>query len=351
MDKSELELKKLEADLHNSLLESKKLNRDLDTYNERFEMEKKKVYSERNRFWAETFRLVLIVVITSGTTYLINNSTEDHKRNNEVIFDDYKSFKTDRDKFNNPLNDLTEKKRLACHMVQEYADLDYDKVKSFLTSISKLCGSTNFQASQNKINSGISASKVDSSLKKKFAIAEKSKSDIEEKLKSASAPEKKKLNADRAITVRLLDSIASLPQVSALSVQSEEVTKSVSQQTKIVNDIVKENSSSKLEDGYPQTKWFKTNYFLVIDNMKIVLEEIINDGAIRISMCRSVTSEVCPIDNQIDLSGYSSRITADKPVEINENGYKYIIRLDHTGSAGKNPFTKAAYITIEKYRN
>jgi hypothetical protein len=349
MEKSELEHRKLEVDYNKSLAETEKLRRDLDTYNERFEIEKKKVYSERNRFWAETFRLVAIVIITSATTYLVNNSIEDHKKNNEVIFDDYKSFKTDQQKFNDPLTNLTAKKQLACDMLDEYKDLEFDRVQSFLNKLSAVCGANNMQASQNHIDAGVNNSKVSAALQEQFKIVEQSKNHIDERLKTASGDEKKKLVESNAKTEKTLDSIATLPQVAALSAQTQAVTKTFTDQANVVNNIVKDNSNQKMEDGYPETIWFKENYFLVIDDMKIVLEEIIDNGTIRVSMCRSTTSEVCPIDKQIDLAKYGGQITNDQPLEINENGYKYIIRLDHVGHAGKNPFTKAAYITVEKY--
>ena len=44
-------------------------------------------------------------------------------------------------------------------------------------------------------------------------------------------------------------------------------------------------------------------------------------------------------------------INVGKTVERSYGNYKYEITLNNIGAAGKNPFTKAAYITVATYTN
>lgn len=99
----------------------------------------------------------------------------------------------------------------------------------------------------------------------------------------------------------------------------------------------------------PQTKWCKENYYVEYNNtIRIGINDLNADAKKVVVNLKDIEGgQETPIlvNNQPNVS-----ISAGNPLEVKYHDYKYFISLDYIGSAGKNPFTKAAYISVTVYK-
>jgi MinD-like ATPase involved in chromosome partitioning or flagellar assembly/predicted membrane protein len=98
---------------------------------------------------------------------------------------------------------------------------------------------------------------------------------------------------------------------------------------------------------FRNSTWFKKGYYLQFENIKVYLEDLSKSNqTITIQVCDFVGPLLCkdPILNPNPI------VTLNTPLNFTYGGYNYVINLDRIGSAGKNPFTPAAYISFLKYK-
>ena len=55
-------------------------------------------------------------------------------------------------------------------------------------------------------------------------------------------------------------------------------------------------------------------------------------------------------DNNPPIIHRNVTLTSGETIIMEHNGYRYQITLNYIGAAGRNPFTKAGYITVATYK-
>lgn len=95
----------------------------------------------------------------------------------------------------------------------------------------------------------------------------------------------------------------------------------------------------------PDVQWFKEGYYLLFKSLKITLLKLNeSSGTIAVQICKVQNDpQVCSVvitDSQILSLGSSFDFSAE--------GKQYRLSLVAIDRAGRNPFTKAAYITLEE---
>jgi hypothetical protein len=104
--------------------------------------------------------------------------------------------------------------------------------------------------------------------------------------------------------------------------------------------------------GTAQTQWCKQGYYVEYNNtLRIGINDLnASDKKIIINL-KDIENEV---EKQIAIPGSNDSTKIVKVGESYEldynNKYRYQITLNYIGTTGKNPFTKAAYITVATYK-
>lgn len=329
-------------DLQKVKLEIRKLNRDL----------KVKPFTDRERFWAETVRLVLIALVTGVVTYFVNTKTEDVRASNSYSIEEYKSFLARKASVFDRSLAFGARQQLACAVTDQYRSSKNNEIINELRDIAEICAKDSMmksteaaiQADAPKVRKEVSKAFVQA-----FSETEKQAKAVEQLLKVNS--EDRTLQAQQQHLEARLDSLLlQNSNVRNLSEQAQSVWKNFKDQATIVNQETKKAdfvSDRGQAAGYPNSAWFKEDYFLALDDMKVTLDEIENQNSVLITVCQSISKMECAPEDVVKLS--SNRLTTNEPIRFVRNGSEYIIRLDRVGSAGRNPFTKAAYVTFQKY--
>lgn len=101
----------------------------------------------------------------------------------------------------------------------------------------------------------------------------------------------------------------------------------------------------------PQTLWCKEGYYVEFNNtLRIGISDLNNSK-------KTITVNFKDIENGAETQiPPSESSNSNKVLNVGENypldynKYRYQITLNYIGAAGKNPFTKAAYITVATYK-
>lgn len=100
--------------------------------------------------------------------------------------------------------------------------------------------------------------------------------------------------------------------------------------------------------GRPNTKWCKKGYYIQFNNtLRLGIKSLAN---------RSIVFNLKDIEGENkdgpELIKYNSSVTLTEGGihTVNHKDYRYEITLNYIGAAGKNPFTKAAYLTVSTYK-
>jgi MinD-like ATPase involved in chromosome partitioning or flagellar assembly len=104
--------------------------------------------------------------------------------------------------------------------------------------------------------------------------------------------------------------------------------------------INKDNTSvAKLTDT---DAWFKEGYFLQFEDIRISLKVLDKKTeSITVEICNTTTDLYCrPLVKE-------KTISKGESFTFSKGKYKYVLTLNRIGAAGRNPFTKAAYISFE----
>jgi hypothetical protein len=339
MEKNELELQKLKLDLEKAELEKRKLERDLDT---------NKPFRERDRFWAETFRLIAITLITAVTSAVVARQTEGRKADYQIQLEEFKVFLKLKEEFGKPANNLDDKKRIFCVIKEEFSQMDRPSVQNFITRIKIPCSDSTIHQKEQEISTQFAKAEKNAPepVVKALNATEKKISAVTQRIDNASAAERTDLEKEKGLLIQRLDSLLKVdPAVLALSKSSEDVESLYTAQTESINREIRTSAEYSSAAGYPRTTWFKEGYSLPFDDMKIILEDINEDRSLTVSVCNSTDGAPCSAGN---LLKSHVKLTSETPLEIQRDEATYFVRLDRIGRAGKNPFSKAAYVTFEK---
>lgn len=98
--------------------------------------------------------------------------------------------------------------------------------------------------------------------------------------------------------------------------------------------------------GAPETQWCKVGYYIVFNSvLRIGVNKLSKDAAV-VNFKLVKSSDFNSIEKNIkdDVT-----LIAGGFIEVNEGDFRYEISLDYIGAGGKNPFTRAAYITVATY--
>ena len=352
-DLEELQRQKLLQDIEKAKLETEKARRDLATYDQRLEIDLKRVAIDKNRFKWETVRLLGIAIVTGllsfFTTWTIkkNEITESRRTSH---YQNYYEAKKEIAK----LTDDLEKCSRFCGLKPEFIQFHVPEIDRDTLYLDSMCKVRDRllanQKKENELDQHIQTSaKPDEVVLKGIDNLENKKKNLEESIanNTATAQNRSEMNKIDAS----IDSLIKTAGIASVSRQSEQITNDYvqnSKEIKNISQVISNNSNEKkMAEGYPRTSWFKEGYFLVFDNMKITLEELfVRDEALTVSVCNSTTVKKCT-DKEMLVK--PKTISKGKPITFSVDNFEYVIQLDHIGKAGNNPFTKAAYITIEKY--
>ena len=349
VDRSRLEVMKLAEDITKARLENEKLTRDLSTYDERFSVEKKKSTLERSRFKWETVRLLGVALITGCLTLLGNWLVKKYELGENNIKAESDRFFKDQKDVLAMQGDPVGQAKSACAVLKEYPDLKTVEVMQKKDTLEHLCN----------VSSSFAASKEDDKdLSKKLKKSVEPPKPVQQKLDALENRKQNLQNAPdsashqtKAEIKKIDDSVQNIAKsagIETLAAASEHIGKTYVNDLRTVNQYsmpAQEQAGRKMAKDYPRTLWFKEGYYLVFEDMKIFLADLnAANGKITVNVCQSTDNKPCPKPLVPDTD-----IDADSPLKFPTNNADYVIRLDHIGHAGNNPFTKAAYITIEKY--
>jgi len=101
--------------------------------------------------------------------------------------------------------------------------------------------------------------------------------------------------------------------------------------------------------GAPVTQWCKEGYYVEYNNsLRIGINDLnTNTQQIKVNFKDIENNEVKSIPPNVKKS---VDITVGQMFTLNHGNYRYQITLNYIGAAGRNPFTKAAYITVATYK-
>ena len=135
----------------------------------------------------------------------------------------------------------------------------------------------------------------------------------------------------------LVSNVTSIDSLTIINLNSAQKT--------ITPSILKENKNLYGLIGDPITKWCKRGYYVEYNNsLRIGILDLAKQS-ITVNL-KDIESEKVPppiIKSSVILSNGETKT-------IDYNNYRYQIKLLYIGAAGKNPFTKAAYITVATYK-
>jgi hypothetical protein len=356
-DRNELEKRKLLLDIRKVEYENQMLERDIESYYQRLENEKGKQKMESRRFRDETIRLVAISLITAATTLLINRLSQRDKTQSEILVEKTKHCIEMAEKIQDKARPTDEIRSLSCNFTPDCGSLNDPMFNNFKEQCRHLCSELSSQltlATKDSLNVPI-VNRISNTASSEAKTALDKLEDSLNKLKQS---EKITTNTNTqrniAANIRAIDNqmdsiLEEIPEAPELAAQSKSISEQYTRQTEQVNVSIEKtksfNDKITQEPGYPQSNWFKEGYFLVYDQFKITLTELQKNGTITIDICNSTTPERCK-----NFIAKKLKASTGSPAEFDFGAYRYLVRLDHIGNAGKNLFKPAAYITVEKYK-
>lgn len=151
----------------------------------------------------------------------------------------------------------------------------------------------------------------------------------------------KKINLELEIAkLNQLPGISKSAEVQKLEIKLDDIEKE--------QLIISQTSTEKTINIPDNTKWFKEGFFLLYDNIKVSLHELnVKENKATFLICEiEETNTLCKtsaqaIENLI--------VGKSRNVSIGDNNYRLaLIKIDN---AGKNPLTKAVFITFDKVKN
>lgn len=168
-----------------------------------------------------------------------------------------------------------------------------------------------------------------------------------------SEPKKKELNENeenlriegKEVNINELSKTEDKIASETASIDSITIAKLNSVQKTITPSIINEKKDFYGLIGDPITKWCKKGYYVEYNNsLRIGIKELTNQS-ITFNLKDIGTEEAPPkiIKSSVILSN-------GETYTIDYKYYRYQISLSDIGAAGKNPFTKAAYITVTTYK-
>lgn len=99
--------------------------------------------------------------------------------------------------------------------------------------------------------------------------------------------------------------------------------------------------------GDPATKWCKAGYFVEFNNTLRISVTSVNAGT------NTITVDLKDVETNDDnppIIRGNITIASGETIIAERNGYRYQVTLNYIGGAGRNPFTKAGYITVATYK-
>lgn len=347
MEKAELEIKKLEAELGKLVLEKQMLQNEVDTYSERSTNEEKRLTAnqkiERNKIWITP---IITLIITLGATWIAHILKSQESRS-ENINEATKTLIGYKAQYDTIINDNRQKLLLTqiIALYPTYEDTSLINLqKPFRISFNKGLGINDSSKALSQI-----APAQDSSKYNAIALQNINKSDfVEIQLQNAKKKGDNKsvlilqqdLNQSKLIASKKLpDTINNaINSAGGLSTQILEQLKSLPASTNPQENVIKTYDIS----------WFKVGYYLDFDNMRILLQGLDKQSGIQVQVCEVIENGNCNENNAIITN---QLISYNSPLTIIVGDAAYQISLSIIDHAGTNPFKLAAYINVVKLNN
>lgn len=346
MEKTEIEIRKLESDYYKVLLEKEKLEKDIATYNERFELEKNRyqetLKTENKKLWLSPL-ITLIVTIGAG---LISAWVAHIIKNQELIG-----------------ANINEATKTILNYSAQFDTTNNDRNKLFLSKIIARYpnyGDTNLQHIQNPFDSiyirelaintlgGDINQKAPAQDSAKYSAKARVSLDISDaagiQLQNA------KTNGVNQDSIKKIENTISQNKNIAINSLPDSIKTAVTN-VSLVNEQIKDQFQSLASN--PQNDvvkdygllWFKIGYYLQYENMRILLQDLDKKKGIQIQICQTTGSELCKAENSIITGQW---ISFDEPLTIMIDNSTYKISLKTIDHAGNNPFKLAAYVNVVK---
>ncbi len=295
--------------------------------------EQDKTLKTGNRFWGvflDLSKWLVSSVILGIAGVVINKNIQETELEIKRIEADTKLLETVTSNIKNNQTDSLELRYLSF-------------VKTFITT-DEIKDEVGIRISELKYNLSLSSkNKVEDENKKETEKATRT-FNSDERTKIIQAENDLKNNNRDKVNIEELKSIENKLTTNVTSIDSSTINRINSTQRMIAPvTILKDDYSYKLI-GEPVTKWCKEGFYVEFNNTLRIGISSLNNQSIIINL-RDIEDKISEpelIKDNIDLSEGES-------YKLAYNNKEYDIKLSYIGSAGKNPFTKAAFLTVSTY--
>jgi regulator of replication initiation timing len=308
---------------------------EVSTFREKYELDKRKNRTETIRLFAVA---LMTSIITLGTTYIFKKvdqqSAQIDKAQSEL-----KELKKEYVSHSDPKF----KKDYACQIAQinnpqldGYVEAEKKKYEDICRTVSDAQEAIITQ--NNTIQNIDTTSAQNQNLIAQLSALEKNINTLQaQKSNAKSESEKRALDQQIQRANKLITATAdSSSELKSAVMASQTIKDNVQKQIETV---------SEKDDNLSDIKWFKEGYFLQFNDMRILLQYLDKNIGIQVQVCPTRGAGRCeaPLATK-------QWITFDKPFDFVYKDTHYRISLKAIDHAGKNPFTLAAYIALEKVK-
>ncbi|TND09345.1 MAG: hypothetical protein FD123_1307 [Bacteroidetes bacterium] len=317
---------------------------EIASFHERQAFEKKKYRTETIRIFAIA---IMTSLITLGTTYLF----KEFDRVNAQVGSAQKELADLKKEFAGK-TDPEQKRQFACSIAgiynpqnDSYVEKEKKRFQQFCDTMTKTLAAIETQGS--KIDQTDTSSVENRELIAKIDAYEKNINDLEaQKSMAKTKDEQQDIEAKiKSIDSEIRKEATTSPEINAAVKSTEAISKNRVLQIMLMDkadEVVRATNSVKKYE----VQWFKEGYFLQFDDMRILLQYLDKKIGIQVEVCQTNSPGKC--DKPIVTKAW---VSMDKPLGFTSGNFRYELRLQAIDHAGRNPFTEAAYITLEKFSN
>lgn len=296
---------------------------------------------ERTRLWVDNIKWVLAIAATAFLGYLFNQRLEDKKAG--ITFS-----QKEQDSYNQQLTNCMNKdalSKVACACTLKDVDPPFEAVVAAekRQTVERMCSAG--ESLQLAAANAAEAREAPELQGQQAAVEDAERTAETKRMELAvatSEAERQRLELELKQAQQKQDSLVSAsPELQRAAESASTYANAVRSINAVSSGIAVQGRALPVYQS--GTVWFKPGYFLLLGadkQFKVLLDKLEND-AIRVSVWHRKT------DNTLKLVERGAASSLTDPLEFTFDGHKHRIRLESIGPAGKNPFTKAAYITFE----
>ncbi len=348
-EQEKLNYKKLQAEFDKVLLENQLKEKDISHYQERLNIERTKSNFEIRRFKQETIRLLLLTLISAGLPGLFIFLIKEKENSYEMNVELYRQFLVKKGEIFKKTS-VQERSNAACDVCKEFSNSGVKQVENSMLQLNRLC--TILDSLQRKEKQSNDTAHISNTVKTEIEKTERQTLRFKQLINTASKAQDNEAvglyqdslkKANKQLDTLISSNAALKNSVTA----SEHIMRTIIEQTKQASPVPTIFSKTKQYSliGTTETKWCKDGYYIEFNNtLRIIAKDVdYKNGVVRVDF-KNAYEPNDPIETGRTIQVGETYILDAKP-------YRYIITLNYIGSAGKNPFTKAGYFTVDTYKD